>query len=35
MISNSVDEGSFGNIFDCIDLQKNKEILVIKISDDY
>jgi hypothetical protein len=35
MISHSLDEGSFGTVFECIDLTKPKSIFVIKISDNY
>tara|TARA_B110000285_G_scaffold230679_1_gene297743 strand:+ start:397 stop:636 length:240 start_codon:yes stop_codon:yes gene_type:complete len=35
MISHPLDEGSFGNIYECIDLNKPKNIYVIKVSDNY
>lgn len=35
MISTPLDHGSFGNIHECIDLQKPKATLVIKLSDNY
>lgn len=35
MISHPLDEGAFGNIYECIDLNKPKHNYVIKISDNY
>jgi len=35
MISTPLDHGSFGSIHECIDLQKPKATLVIKLSDNY
>ena len=35
MISHPLDEGAFGNIYECIDLNKPMDVLVIKISANY
>ena len=35
MISHPLDEGCFGNIYECVDLNKPKNIFVIKVSSNY
>lgn len=35
MISHPLDEGAFGNIYECIDLNKPKSNYVMKVSDNY
>ena len=35
MISHPLDEGCFGNIFECVDLNKPKNTFVIKVSSNY